>query len=185
MLRDRSSWVTLLGALPLACGGVLFAAPSPSSSPSPPPSTSSVVMDVPAPISSRSVSPAAFSWQGVPVKLRAARLRVDLATRSALLEGRVELRRKDATLRCQRLELRFDPQGQVLWARGTGRVLVETPELYAEAEEATFELAQSRVQLRGPVRAQKRGLKLEAAWASVDLFGQQLELTEVQGAVEP
>jgi lipopolysaccharide export system protein LptA len=110
---------------------------------------------------------------------------VDLAARSALLEGRVELRREQATLRCQRLELRFDAQGQVLWARGAGGVLVETPELRAEAEEATFELAQSRVQLRGPVRAQQGGLKLEAAGASVDLFGQQLELTEVRGSVGP
>jgi lipopolysaccharide export system protein LptA len=110
---------------------------------------------------------------------------VDLPARSALLEGRVELRRERATLRCQRLELRFDERGQVLWARGAGGVLVETPELRAEAEEATFELERSRVQLRGPVRAQQGGLRLTAAGASVDLFGQQLELSEVEGAVTP
>lgn len=64
-------------------------------------------------------------------------------------------------------------------------MIVEAPDLRAEATEATFDLARSRVQLRGPVRAQRGGLRLTAAGASVDLFGQQLELSEVEGAVTP
>lgn len=196
MRRDRSPWIVLLGALSLACGGVLSAAPSPSASAPPASPSGGSVGSVGLPIygsssygtpvaSSAPPATGGFSWKGVPLRLKADRLRVDLAGRKATLEGQVELHREKATLRCERLELRFDERGQVLWARGEGRVVVESPELRAEAMEATFDLEHSRVLLRGPVRAEQGGVRLKAASASVDLFGQQLEMSEVEGSVTP
>lgn len=102
-----------------------------------------------------------------------------------MLEGAVELHREKTTLRCERLELRFDEQGQILWARGEGSVTVESPQLHAGAAEVTFDLERSRLLLRGPVQAEQGGVKLQATSAIVDLQSQQLELNDVEGAVTP
>ncbi|MCU0656883.1 MAG: hypothetical protein MUF64_17000 [Polyangiaceae bacterium] len=196
MPPDRPRLLALLGALSLACGGVLSAAPppdhpgsAPASSHQPLPRSSLHGSSLQAPAPSTSSSAGApglgLSWRGAPLRLRAARLRVDLGARRATLEGQVELQRDGATLRCRRLELRFDGRGQVEWARGEGDVVVDSAELHAEATEATFDLEQSRVLLRGPVRARRGGVELTASEGTVDLFGQQLELSEVEASVRP
>lgn len=174
MPRDR--WFFLpVGALILACGGALSAAPSPPSSASAAPSSASAAPSA--------ASPLGLSWQGEPVHLKAGRLKVDLAARQATLEEHVTLRRAAATLRCPRVELRFDAQGQVTWAQGSGGVTVDDRDLHAEAAEVSFDLEKRSMILRGSVRVQKAGARLTAASATVDLVHQQIELTDVEGAV--
>lgn len=165
MARDQARWVIPLAALILACGGVLSAAPPPSAAPAAP------------------ASPLGLSWRGEPVHLKADRLRVDLSARQATLEGQVTLRRSDTTLRCPKIDLRFDAQGQITWAQGTGGVSVEGRDLRAEAAQVSFDLDRQALVLRGDVRLQKSGVRLTAAEATVDLQRQQIELTQVEGAI--
>ncbi|RYE87677.1 MAG: hypothetical protein EOO75_14170 [Myxococcales bacterium] len=194
-MRDGPWALVPLVVLALACGaGALSAAPAPPASPAasaggaaPAVSTASpdaVAASASAPAPG-AASPLALAWRGEPLKLRAARLSVDLVARRATLEGQVELRRRDAVLRCPRLTLAFDARGQVTSAVAEGGITLEAGELSASAHEARFDGGPQLVRLTGAVQARQGALRLTAAAASIDLARQQLDLTEVEGVAGP
>ncbi len=185
-MRERlRRLVTPLAALALALGaGVLSAAPAPATA-GPAGSAAPSASGSPAASSSSRPSPLALAWRGEPLRVRAARLAVDLTAHTASLEGQVELHRRDAVVRCPRLSLTFDAQGQILSAIASGGVTLQAGELHASAAEARFDGGPQLVRLSGSVQAQQGGLRLTASSATLDLVRQQLDLTDIEGVAGP
>src|SRR5271155_5132199 len=72
---------------------------------------------------------------GEPLEWPADRLDPDVDARTALLLGHVKLPRGPLTLRCPRVDVRYDQVPHVTWARGSGGGVAEIKGGRAEASD--------------------------------------------------
>ena len=119
--------------------------------------------------------------QGEPIQVKADRLEVDLAGKSAALDGKVELRRGEVTLSCDHLDARFTDGAAVTWARGRGSVALQYRGARVTAPEFTLDLGRRRIELTGGATVQRGASRLTAQGAAVDLATERLSLTGVEG----
>lgn len=124
-----------------------------------------------------------FSLAGEPIDIRADRVEVDLGTNTAVLEGHVELSRKDLRVSSPRVEARFDREGHIAKARATGGVaMVAGPKgIRGEADEVELDVVERVAELRGHVRISQGPSALSADRATVSLATSRVSLEAVRG----
>ncbi len=118
------------------------------------------------------------------LELSAELLEVDTKSQTAVLSGKVSLARGELSLRCPRIEAKFDGGGaRVTWARGTGGVVAEVKGVHAEATEFDLDLDKQHLSLRGGVRLFRAGGWLSADGAEFDLAAGKVSMTSVKASV--
>jgi lipopolysaccharide export system protein LptA len=118
-----------------------------------------------------------------PLGMSADKLDLDVEAHTALLTGHVELRRGTTTLRCARVEVRYDESPKVLWARGSGGVEAEVKGVRVTAPEVEIDLAARALTLKGGVRMAHGEGWISADRATVDMASGKVSMTEVKGSL--
>lgn len=136
-------------------------------------------------VASMVATPLAFSEEQTPtVDIRAEKLDLDASTKTAKLSGGVVLVRGELMVSCEQIELRYDDDAQVTWAKGSGGVVAKLRDIRAEAKEVSLDLGRNLLELGGGVRVvQGRGGRLEATRATLDLATSKMSFHEVRGAL--
>lgn len=118
------------------------------------------------------------------LELSAELLEVDTKGQTAVLSGKVFLARGDLSLRCPRIEAKFDAAGsKVTWARGSGGVVADVKGIHAESTEFDLDLDKQHLSLRGGVRLFRAGGWLSADGAELDLAAGKVTMTMVKASV--
>jgi lipopolysaccharide export system protein LptA len=120
---------------------------------------------------------------GQPIMVTAEHLAVDVHAGTALLSGKVQLQRGQLTIRCDRVEARYDDAPNVTWARATGDVTAELGELHARAHEAELLVRSRTLVLRSGVKIRRGGAWMEAREAQIDFGTGRITLEQVTGSI--
>ncbi|MFO0761260.1 MAG: LptA/OstA family protein [Byssovorax sp.] len=115
--------------------------------------------------------------------MSADRLDLDLEAKTAVLTGHVKLGKGDLSVRCPRVDLRYDQVPHVTWAKASGGVSAELRGIRAEAPEAELDLAAQALELRGGVRVARGESWVSAERASIQLATGKVSLTDVKGSI--
>ncbi len=118
-----------------------------------------------------------------PLRMSADRLDLDVEAGTAVLTGHVELAGGAMSLRCPRVDVRYDHVPHVTWARGTGGVVAEVSGVRAEAPEVEVDVAARALELRGGVRLTRGEGWLTADRARIDLATGKVSMSEVKGSI--
>ncbi len=121
--------------------------------------------------------------EGQPIQVSAERLAVDVRKGTAVLSGKVRLRRGELLIQCERVDARYDEAPNVTWAHATGEVVAEMRDLKARAQEAELFASKRTLVLRGGVRLWRASAWIEAREAQVDLATGRLTLEQVTGSI--
>jgi lipopolysaccharide export system protein LptA len=118
------------------------------------------------------------------LELSADLLEVDTKSNSAVLSGKVAMARGELSLKCPRIEAKFDGAGtRVTWAKGSGGVVADVKGVHAEATEFDLDVDKQHLALRGGVRLYRSGGWLAADGADFDLAAGKLSMTNVKASV--
>src|SRR5262249_51721330 len=109
--------------------------------------------------------------------MSADKVELDLEAKTALLTGHVKLEKGTMTVRCPRVDVRYDQVPHVTWAKGTGGVSAEVKGVKAEAPEVELDLAGQRLELRGGVKLRRGEGWLAAEQATIHLATAKVSLT--------
>jgi lipopolysaccharide export system protein LptA len=120
---------------------------------------------------------------GENLEMAADRLDLDVEAKTAVLTGRVRLARGAITVRCPRVDVRYDHVPHVTWAKGTGGVIAEVKGVKAEAPEVELDLAAKTMELRGGVKLTRGEGWITAERASVHLSTAKVTLIDVKGSI--
>lgn len=115
--------------------------------------------------------------------MAADKLDLDVEARSALLTGHVKLTRGAMTVRCDRVEVRYDDGPQVKWAKGTGNVVAEVKGVKAEAPEVEIDLKARAMELRGKVKITRGDGWITAEQASINIATARVSMSDVKGSI--
>ena len=109
--------------------------------------------------------------QGEPIEVVSDRLEVDQSGGSAVFAGNVVATQGEMTLTGQRIEVSYT-QGEnrgIREMRATGGVTIVTPEEAAEAEEATYRVAEGSIVMTGDVLVTQGASAIAGQRMTVDL----------------
>jgi lipopolysaccharide transport protein LptA len=120
---------------------------------------------------------------GQPITVTAEHLAVDLHTGTAVLSGKVQLKRGQLAIQCDRVDARYDDAPNVTWARGSGEVTAELGDLRARASEAELLVRSRTLVLRGGVKLRRGGAWMEAREAQIDFGSGKITLEQVSGSI--
>lgn len=110
-------------------------------------------------------------------------LDVDVEAGTAVLTGAVSLSRGEMTVRCPRIDLRFDHTPHLTWAKGSGGVAADVRGVHAEAPEVELDLVKQTLELRGGVRLKRGQGWLQADRATIDMATAKVTASQVKGAI--
>ena len=127
--------------------------------------------------------PAQAASEGDPLTMSADKLDLDVEAKTALLTGHVKLARGAMTVRCPRVDVRYDDAPRVKWVKGTGGVVAEIKGVKAEAPEVEIDLVARSMALRGGVKITHGEGFLTAERASIDIATGRVSMTEVKGSI--
>ncbi|GAC1577487.1 MAG: hypothetical protein NVS3B20_25560 [Polyangiales bacterium] len=151
-----------------------------SSSPPSPPSTPSSPPNVPA------AAPTASDPSPIPgnLDITADVVEVDTREQKATLSGKVVLTKGDLSLRCPRIEVRYDGAGpRVSWVKGTGGINADVKGVRGEAPEFELDLGKQRLVLRGGVRLYRGQGWVAADGAEFDLATARVTMSNVKASL--
>ncbi len=119
------------------------------------------------------------------LELSADLLEVDTREQSAVLSGKVVLTRApDLTLKCAKIEVKYDSAGpKVSWAKGTGGIVADVKGVHAEAPEFELDLGKQHLSLRGGVRLSRGQGWIVADGAEIDLATAKVTMTNVKASL--
>jgi lipopolysaccharide export system protein LptA len=117
------------------------------------------------------------------VGVQADKLEVDVAAASAILTGKVVLSKGDMTVRCPRVDLRFDGSPQLRWAKGSGGVVADVRGVHGEAPEVELDLVKQVLEMRGGVKLSRGQGWIQAEKASIELATARVTATQVKGSI--
>lgn len=120
---------------------------------------------------------------GGEVTVAADSLDVDVEAGTAVLTGAVSLSRGEMTVRCPRIDLRFDHTPHLTWAKGSGGVAADVRGVHAEAPEVELDLVKQTLELRGGVRLKRGQGWLQADRATIDMATAKVTASQVKGAI--
>ncbi len=120
---------------------------------------------------------------GDKVNVEAERLDVDVNAGEAVLTGKVVLSKGDLKVSCPRIDLKFNLQPHITWAKGSGGVMADVRGVHAEAPEVTLDLVKQSLELRGGVRLSRGQGWLQAEKATIDIASAKVTLTQVKGSL--
>ena len=119
------------------------------------------------------------------LELSADLLEVDTREQSAVLTGKVVLTRApDLTLKCAKIEVKYDAAGpKISWAKGSGGIVADVKGVHGEAPEFELDLAKQHLSLRGGVRLSRGQGWIVADGAEIDLATAKVTMTNVKASV--
>src|SRR3954447_20439689 len=74
------------------------------------------------------------------VGVQADKLEIDVAAGAAVLTGNVVLSKGDMSVRCPRVDMKFDATPHLRWAKGSGGVVADVRGVHAEAPEVELDM---------------------------------------------
>jgi len=117
------------------------------------------------------------------VSVQADKLEVDVATGSAILTGQVVLSKGDMTVKCPRVDLKFDTSPHLNFAKGSGGVVADVRGVHGEAPEVELDLKKQVLELRGGVKLSRGQGWIEANKATIELSTGKVTATQVKGSI--
>jgi lipopolysaccharide transport protein LptA len=117
------------------------------------------------------------------VGVQADQLEVDVSTGSAILTGQVVLTKGDMTVRCPRVDLKFDASPHLKLAKGSGGVVADVRGVHGEAPEVELDLKRQVLELRGGVRLSRGQGWLQADKVTIELATARVTATQVKGSI--
>lgn len=146
---------------------------------------SEVKADAKAAGSTTAVASGAASVAPGNLELSADLLEVDTREQTAVLTGKVVLTRApDLTLKCAKIEVKYDAGGPKLnWAKGSGGVVADVKGVHGEAPEFELDLAKQHLSLRGGVRLSRGQGWIVADGAEIDLATAKVTMTNVKASL--
>lgn len=135
------------------------------------------------PIAAEPALPAVPAGEGDPITMSADALDLDVEAKTAVLAGHVKLARGPMTVRCPRVDLRYDEAPRVRWARGSGGVVADVKGVRAEAPEVEIDFAARSLSLRGGVKITRGEGWITADKASINIATGRVSMTEVKGSI--
>ena len=120
---------------------------------------------------------------GEKLDMSADQLDIDVEAKTAILMGNVRLTKGAMTVRCPRVDVRYDHVPHVTWVKGGGGVVAEVKGVRAEAPEVELDLAKQTLDLRGGVRLTRGGGWLTAEKATISIATGKVAMTEVKGSI--
>lgn len=119
------------------------------------------------------------------LELSADLLEVDTREQTAVLTGKVVLTRApDLTLKCAKIEVKYDAGGPKLsWAKGSGGVVADVKGVHGEAPEFELDLGKQHLSLRGGVRLSRGQGWIVADGAEIDLATAKVTMTNVKASL--
>ncbi|MBS2013472.1 MAG: hypothetical protein JST00_11320 [Deltaproteobacteria bacterium] len=117
------------------------------------------------------------------VSVQADKLEVDVATGTAILTGQVVLSKGDMTVKCPRVDLKFDTSPHLNWAKGSGGVVADVRGVHGEAPEVELDLKKQVLELRGGVKLSRGQGWIEANKATIELSTAKVTATQVKGSI--
>lgn len=117
------------------------------------------------------------------VSVQADKLEVDVATGSAILTGQVVLSKGDMTVKCPRVDLKFDTSPHLNFAKGSGGVVADVRGVHGEAPEVELDLKKQVLELRGGVKLSRGQGWIEANKATIELATAKVTATQVKGSI--
>ena len=118
---------------------------------------------------------------GEDLELIAKRVDVDFAAGKATVSGDVRVRVGKLKVRAGQVELRYDDQTRVRWARAQQGVQAKLGDIELWAPELTVDVTHRRAELSGGVRVSRGKTFIRARRAQVDLTTRKLRLEQVRG----
>jgi len=134
-------------------------------------------------LATRPTSAEPFSVGGEPVNVQADQLDIDILAGDAVLTGNVTLSKGDLSVRCPRVELRFDRTPHVTWVRGSGGVSADVRGVHAEAPTVELDMSKQLLELRGGVKLTRGQGWLTADTARIDIGTGKVTLSQVKGSI--
>ena len=117
------------------------------------------------------------------VSVQADKLEVDVATGSAILTGQVVLSKGDMTVKCPRVDLKFDTSPHLNFAKGSGGDVADVRGVHGEAPEVELDLKKQDLELRGGVKLSRGQGWIEANKATIELSTGKVTATQVKGSI--
>lgn len=117
------------------------------------------------------------------VSVQADLLEVDVATGTAILTGHVVLSKGDMSVRCPKVELKFDSSPHLNSAKGTGGVVADVRGVHGEAPEVELDLKKQHLELRGGVKLSRGQGWIQADKATIELATAKVTATQVKGSI--
>jgi hypothetical protein len=87
------------------------------------------------------------------------------------------------SVRCPRVELRFDRTPHVTWVRGSGGVSADVRGVHAEAPTVELDMSKQLLELRGGVKLTRGQGWLTADTARIDIGTGKVTLSQVKGSI--
>jgi lipopolysaccharide export system protein LptA len=116
-----------------------------------------------------------------PLEVRADHLRLDLEHKMAWLEGNVELKRGELVIQAPKVQVRYDPSPNVVWAKAFGPVHASYRDWKARSGELELDWKKQKVELNHGVTLYQQGSQLQASRAQFDLRTKQISMDSVKG----
>jgi lipopolysaccharide export system protein LptA len=117
------------------------------------------------------------------VSVQADLLEVDVASGMAILTGHVVLSKGDMSVKCPRVELKFDTSPHLNWAKGSGGVVADVRGVHGEAPEVELDLKKQHLELRGGVKLSRGQGWIQADKATIELSTAKVTATQVKGSI--
>lgn len=117
------------------------------------------------------------------VGVQAEKLEVDVAAGAAILTGQVVLTKGDMSVRCPRVDLKFDTSPHLSWAKGSGGVVADVRGVHGEAPEVELDLKKQTLELRGGVKLSRGQGWIQADKATIELATARVTATQVKGSI--
>lgn len=117
------------------------------------------------------------------VGVQADKLEVDVAAGAAILTGQVVLTKGDMSVRCPRVDLKFDTSPHLSWAKGSGGVVADVRGVHGEAPEVELDLKKQTLELRGGVKLSRGQGWIQADKATIELATARVTATQVKGSI--
>ncbi|WP_146653486.1 LptA/OstA family protein [Labilithrix luteola] len=117
------------------------------------------------------------------VNVQADKLEVDVATGIAVLTGQVLLQKGDMSVKCPKVELKFDTSPHLNWAKGSGGVVADVRGVHGEAPEVELDLKKQVLELRGGVKLSRGQGWIQADKATIELATARVTATQVKGSI--
>jgi lipopolysaccharide export system protein LptA len=117
------------------------------------------------------------------VGIQADKLELDVAGGTALLTGQVVLTKGELSVRCPRVDLKFDATPHLEWAKGSGGVVADVRGVHAEAPEVELDVRKQVLQLRGGARISRGQGWIQADKATIELATARVTATQVKGSI--
>jgi lipopolysaccharide export system protein LptA len=120
---------------------------------------------------------------GDPLDMSAEHLDLDVASKTAVLTGAVQVKKGAVTVTCPRVDVRYDEVPHVTWIKGSGGVVAAVEGVRAEAPEVELDVARQVLELRGGVKLTRGSGWLTAERASIQVATGKVSMSDVRGSI--